>query len=576
MDESRNVADAAETNRWITSLSADGVHADLDWLDASYEDPAWFRSSLAEFDIYGPRPPRKSQPGLRYDLYFDLVYRHVAGGAEAFRWYEGARRWRSLTYAQLHERANARAQVWERAGMRPGQTICLIGDVGPEFLISLVTSLRMGLALSWLQPYGSRFLSHRLECLAPDFLFTEYTHLNRFLTDFPVLLPERESIVPDGGRPRNSAPSGTATVARLFSPLSIAHDKPRALSADTLYQGLLRDLFFAFDLRPGECLAAPGFDDLQWQPHLLLLCLLGGATYVHLLPEQLRNTPQLITNWPLKRLGVSPEVRDIYARRPRNSLACESWFRDPQTQHEAQAWRSFVEAQGLAEIPMSNLLMDSSAGGVILQSIRRKGGSHPWTHPAPGRAWALLDAGGSGEPAVGVTGVFAFADAAGEMNSAGFLLSRQGVEHAFVAPRPGTRRGHVYPTDELLVAVSEIEHVEGVSLVSVPDPSSPQYSLKVLLVFAPNHAIDPECVGNLRQGIESQIEALIGRRFLPDRIEIYPFYPKRDADRIDHTWCANQYRMGLLARKRSSPTHQLLTRLRTYARCSAVGSMEVV
>jgi hypothetical protein len=201
----------------------------------------------------------------------------------------------------------------------------------------------------------------------------------------------------------------------------------------------------------------------------------------------------------------------------------------------------------------------------MLQSIRRRGGAHPWTHPAPGRTWALLDASGNGEPAVGTTGQFALADAAGEMNSTGIFLSRQGVEHAFVAPRPGTRRGQVYPSQELLAVLSEVEHVAGVSLVSMPDPSSPQYSLQVLLVFAPSHTSSPQHFIELRHRIQTQIEGLFGHCFLPDRIELYNLYPKRAAGEVDHTWCANQYRMGLLARKRSSPTYQLLTRLRACA-----------
>lgn len=320
MNESREPADAAETNRWVESLWDDAAHATLDWLDASYEDPAWFRSSLAAFDMHGPRPPRKSQLGVHYDLYFDLVYRHIAGGADAFRWYEGGRTWRSLTYGELHVRANARAHDWDGAGMEPGQTICLISDLGREYLVSLVTALRMGLVFSWLPPYGSRFLAHWLERLAPDFIFTEFAYLNRVRSEAPVLLPERNAKVPDAGRPKSPAPRGRSTVARLFSPLSVAHGDPQVLSADTLYYGLLRDLLFAFDLRPADRPAAPGLDDLQWQPHLLLLCLLAGATYVHLLPEQLKTTPQLLASLPLKALGVSPDVRDVYAGRPPRHL----------------------------------------------------------------------------------------------------------------------------------------------------------------------------------------------------------------------------------------------------------------
>jgi len=517
----------------IASLGDNAASTSLDWLSMTWQAPESFREGLAAYDMKSRRPPRKSRPGALYDFYFDLVYRHVASGADALRWYEDGRRWRSLTYGELHDRSTEREIEWKRAGVRLGNTVALLLDPGREYVVSLVTAMRMGLVISWLPAYGSRYLDRRLEALAPDFVFTNFEHLNRFRMNVPVLLPERRESKPDPGRPKSPTLRGDEPFARLFSPLDLTHDVPRVVTAKAIYFGLLRDLTFAFDLNPGDRLAAPGFDDLQWQPYLVLACLLGGATYVHLEPEQLASAPGLIAGLDLRILGVSPTVRDLYLRQPAVGLDCTSWFRDPQTQHEFELWRRFVEAQKLTETPMQNLLVDSARGEVQLQSIRRTGGIHSWVHPPPGSNWTLFEPGESGEPAAGTTGEFGLAAEGEEPEPTGILLSDHGREYSFVVPRHGSR-----------------------------DPVSAPGTLHALLVFAPDISPGDGVRAEFRARIRSDIRSLLGDCFVPDRIEVYSLYPHRQGDEIDHVWCANQYRMGMLAEKERMESYRVLTEMR--------------
>lgn len=554
--------DRVPPNRaWLQVLDDPSPNAALDWLTEPIPTAEECRVAFASLESGGARPPRRTAPGSTYDLYADLVFRHY-GDVAAFQWLEGGRRLRSLSFASLHAHSTQAAGNWLDHGAKEGSTVCWIGHPGPDFVVSLVTALRLGLVFSWLPPYGSRYLEHRLAQLEPDLIVTEFGHLNRFHSEVGVLVPDRTPPPPVSDRPeaRRSRPDDVAL--RLFSPIREAHDSPRDVTVGELHDGLLRDGLMALALEPGDAVAAPGLDDHQWQPHLILTTLLAGGTYWHLQPEEFRRLTEqqdVTFRW----LGVSSRLRDTLIADPPAGLPCETWFRDPQNVHELQEWKRFTELVGLSDMPSANVLVDSAQGGVILQSVRRPGGAHPWVHPPPGRAWKLLDY-ASGEEAVGQIGEFASGTTPETIEATGTLLGRQGLEWAFGAARPDTRAGVLYPAAELLALLGEVDPAEGVTLLSLPNASSVGMNSQILLRFVS----DPEAEGHEAR-VRQHIDGLLGERFQPDKIATYELFPRKAGDEVDHVWCATQYRMGLLDEKRKSPTHQLLFALRTAVRSMA-------
>lgn len=524
------------------------------WQQESWEDPDGFSAALAVAHV-GRGAPLKSRAGQHYDFFHDLVVRHGNTDRIALRSYDRRSGWQTLGYKQLHEQAARRATEWARQGVKPGAKVCLLYSVGNELLISLVAALGLGACISFLPPVGRRFIAHRLAGLKPDHIAAEPHQVL-------LLQGHEKKLLNSQGQASPAFTSHTykpqEPVGLLFSPLVEPSGTPAPLLAEDAWRGALVDGLLTFGLGSGEHLAAPGFHLLQHLPAFLFATLLRGATYLHLELQDVEANPALLTEHPVRALGVTPALRDVLLRARTQLKNVAHWFRNPEEPIDWQSWRAWVKQCGLATVPSSNVLVDPCAGGAVLVSPRRVRDVHTETPPAPGRRWALHDVNMSGQLAPGDLGVFTLLPNE-ERPPAYLVLTRSYGLYHYGGPRTARREGRVYPAAEVAETVREVGFVRGATVVPAPTGGVAGHYRYVLLVFTGAQA--PQASTWLQE-LRRCIELNLGAEHLPDRTELLPLYPRMVDGQVDEAWCQTQYLTGALYRKSSDPLFQTLTALR--------------
>ena len=555
---------------------------DLAWLERSHVAPGPFFEALYEVLGQVARPgPKSSAQG--YDLYGDLVTRHCGRGAEALRTYDPRRpegeRWRSSSFDELHTRCRRRAAQWVAQGVKPGALLCMVLPAGEEAYISLLTGLRLGAIVSLLEPQGPDFLARRLAALAPAFVVSDDYYVGWLggpdALGAPLLL--------DTGNDEGLPQAGSYTYApaepcaMLFSPLRPEPELPVELGAEQLFRGALRDGAVALALRPGDRLAAPGFDWLQHQPALLCAALIMGATWVELdLPSALAD-PNLIRELPLRSVGLGAELREALSEQ--SGGARPRWdhvFKNPEEPAELVAWREFVDLLELDEVYASNLLIEAASGGALLSSPRRSAkeflAHFLELHAAAGRAWTLLDFSGSGQPSLGEVGVFSLLAGVelegdeGEPSGPSYIClgRRRGPSYLYGGPITPRRAGRVYPAKELLESLGDCPFLEASSVLAFP-AGGQTLAYRFVLVGYVGH----ESVEDFEAGSEARIEEItrvigtrLGEAFQPDHIELFRGFARHSEGEVDHRWCYDQFVSGTTYRKHKSPLFQRMRALR--------------
>lgn len=542
----------------------DGRPPDLAWLERSTREPDPFWSDLVDA-LAPPRGVRpRSRPGERFDLYHDLVIRHLTGpDRPALRWYERARGFQDLSYAELHARVGRKAGEWAAQKVETGDLLAVVLHPGPAWLVALLAALRMGLVVSWLPPLGDLFLGRRLDALKAKHLATDARYLSLLAGREKILLQDSLAAPTYPDRAHTYAPGKPCGM--LFSPLHEPPSEPRPLAADAAFLAAARDGIFVHGLGPGDLLAAPGFHPLQHQPALLFTALLAGATWLEIPVAEVVADPKLLTQFPVQSLGVSAAVRDaLLARNPGKLSGVSHWFRDLEEPFDSEAWARFVAELGLAKVPASSLLVEPIAGGCALQSVRRRHAD--WRAiPAPGQPYVLRDA-ITGKEAAGDHGIFNFA-ARPEKKPAKdghAVVSRSGPELAYGGTPTPRRAGRVYAADEVTEAISGLPFCAGAFVLPLAAGGATARHLFSLFVFT--GAETPEELaakqGERDAAIERTLVSRLGSEFLPDRIAYYPLYPRLKKGAVDLAWCETQYRSGLLAWKSGDPVFLALTAVR--------------
>jgi hypothetical protein len=524
------------------------------WQQESWEDPDGFAAALAAAHA-GRGAPLKSRTGQHYDFFHDLVVRHGHTDQVALRVHERRGGWQVLTYRQLHEQALRRATEWALQGVKAGAKVCLVYAVGSELLVSLAAALGLGACVSFLPAQGKRFLARRLAALKPDHIATE-PHQALLVEGF------EKKILQSRGQASPAFTSHTykpgEPLGLLFSPLVEPSATPVPLLAEDAWRGALVDGVLTYGLGPGEHLAAPGYHLLQHLPAFLLAVLFRGATYLHIDLPELEANPALLTEYPVRALGVTPALRDVTLRARTPLKNVTHWFRNPEEPLDSQAWRGWVQQCGLAGVPSANVLVDPAAGGAVLVSPRRVRDVHTETPPAPGRRWTLQDINMSGQQAPGDLGVLSLVPSDGRPPPYVMLTRSYGVYH-YGGPRAARREGRVYLADEVAETVKGLPFVRGVTVVTAPTGGVAGHYRYVLLVFT---GALPGQPGPWAQEIRRLLELQLGPEHLPDRLEFIPLYARQEEGQVDEAWCQSQFLTGALHRKSQDPLFQALTRLR--------------
>ncbi len=555
------------------SLTAEGFSSPdrPAWLDRSYRDPPGFWQEILQIQKNRFPWPPKSVPFRGYDFYHDIIGRNSGRSAPdsppAFLWYDPGSGWQKITYADLGVQVEKRAAAWRRFGVQAGQTVCILHPLGIDFLVALLTALKLGLVLSVLPPEGRSFMEKRLENLAPDYLATDEILLTRLPAWQNRILPRTgsgEAAAPEKG---NSFLYASGTVAaRLFDPASETPHVPREVTSDALYLAPLRDGMIALGLSPGRTVAAPGFHFLETQPALLLAALLNGATFLHVEPEDIETSPELLIRYPLKAIGISPQVRDILlkTRLPAGSF-WKFWFHNPAESGDLHTWTKFVSALQLEEVLTGNLVWNAAAGGCSLFSFRRPGQPYPFVLPSAGVPWQLRDMTFRDTESLLDFGILSLAVPGlpdEEPRIMPTLLARSHQEWLPAGAAVSGRSGRYYPRPEVLDVIDMLPLDVYFSIVENVSFSENTASF-ILLVFTGTSAKAEEAT--LGRQIRNHIIKEMGTEFVPDRIRFYPLVPRRNTEGgIDHTWCSSEFRNGGLHRKSRHPLYQSLSRLREY------------
>jgi hypothetical protein len=540
----------------------------LAWLEKSYRDPLAFWQALKHTQDSSLPYPGKSTPFGNYDFYHDIVVRNQQNKAPAFCWHDRLTGWQKISYSRLGALVSRKEVVWLKHGVQPGQKVCIVLPLEVKYVVSLLTALKLGLTFSSLPPQGNLFLQNRLEALSPEFIATDEMYLS-------MLAPWRDSIIPeetvgeDSTTPSEHSHSyATGDIVSLcFDPSSETPQAPKEVTSDAAYLCPLRDGSIALGIRPGDVLAAPGFHFLETQPGLLMACLLNGGTYLHLEADDVAENPQLLSEQPIRVLGVSRRLRDILLEKPvKLGKPLYYWFRNPAESMDIELWQRFVEISELENVYSGNVKHEAILGGCSLFSVKRQGQTHSQVLPAAGVPWGLADP-GSGE--VGAYGDFgAFCPATpgqenGEKTAVASILTRSSEGWLFVGSRVSGRTGRTYPVDEILVAISNLPHCSHCCVVEVPafgPDVEPTFAL--LLFVGGRTGVDQASV---RKEVLATIAREMGREFFPNRIQFFPLYPRGDGEgNVDHDWCRDQYLMGALFRKSREEMYRSLAQLREY------------
>jgi hypothetical protein len=528
----------------------------------SWREPARFvRALLAHVAAHGEVAP-KSVPGQGVDLYHDLVARHLRQEREALVYYAAGAGWRRVSFDELHARVTALCGTWEQLGAEPGQGIALVLPVGAEYAVTLLAALRLGLVVSPLPPRGRAFVRTRLQALAPDHVVS----LPRYLPMLGEWSAKQLPAAPDpAARPIPALRSFTAPpdapAARLFSPLGPEPALPVERSADSLFLGLLRDAVVTLGLGPQDRFALPGFDPVQFQPWALMTSLFAGACYLELEEADLMD-PERLSGLAPRVVGVTRAARDALLALP-EPPTLRLWLRNPAEPYDWERWGRF--AQRMAEgrpCRGMNLLANAAFGGAFLASAQL---ADPQLQllPVCAEPWQLGDLTGSGEPALGGSGLYTpLREGAGPQEVGQFLLGQSGAGFALAGSLTLLSEGQVYPEDEAVALATELSSVLGAEVALAAHPGTELNRAHVTLVVFRDPLQPESAVGELRAELEERLALELGPRALPHLFRFYPLVPRRAEGGIDRDWCRWQFMGGALDKKRKEPMFRAAARLR--------------
>ncbi|WP_437594397.1 AMP-binding protein [Sorangium sp. So ce1000] len=533
------------------------------FLPATYEAPARLRRALY---AHASRRPGglKSRPDEGYDVYHDCVVVHLGKRRRAFV-SVGAAGDEELSYENLHLRAGALAATWKGAGVSPGQAIAVVLPLSVEYVVALLAALRLGAVVSALPPLGATFVRDRLDRLAPDHVVIAERHRHLAGQREASLLPTAASSRWDGAQPSHwYAPDEPA--ARLLPVFGDPSAEPVELTAAALHEALLRDGLLVLGLDATDTLAAPGFDPVQFQPHLVLATLAAGAAYAEVAPEDVAADPRVLERAGVTVLGVARGLRDVALRRgaaavPRSTRA---WFHSLTEVVEPDLWDAFARALWARKVPGFCVAGAAAAAGVHLFTPPSPPSIVPRVWPAPGRAWLLAELAAGTLPALNAAGMYTpLRDE--EPDLAGLprlVLVREHDGFVFAGAIDVGRDTQSYPTAEVARVVERHPAVRHAAVVVSPGKSTNDAKITAIAFVEDERGSD----GRIRlpvgaRVIAALIEREMGKPFAPDRIEIFPLRPRLAGGVVDEAWCRAQYLSGALHEKARSELFVLLSRL---------------
>lgn len=475
--------------------------------------------------------PAKSIPFEAYNFYHDCITRYCNGSGIALKSIDEQGHLTTWTYKQVDTLvSNLLPSLQEM-----GEKIALYLPRGIHFIVGLMATLRLGRKIAVVPPddpyFGEGMQKALLDQISPDGILTLSAFHHRIKDKKTLLLdvePKREF----NDVPSYSYQSGE--IVQLFPTGDI--------DANTSYLCPLRDGRLTLKLKQGTTWARPLTSMVDDEPAATLTALLAGATIV------LSARPESLTEEAIEILGVSPVLQKAWTIRPSPVInKLRLWYKNPLygTPFDLPV---FIALNKLEKIPALDLLFSPNNGGIILCS--KPHDPQRLLHPNFGIPWKLLQLNGSEEEALDGVGLFHIYPKTKKK----IVLSK--IQDAFWISRSvePLKEGCPYPVTELEVAVERLPFVNACVIATQNNPQDMHGSLFILLVFVspkkdsePWNLILAEC-----------IERHIGKAFVPDKIFIFPFYPKKKEGKADKQWVLSQFYNGALFHKLKHPIYHLI------------------
>lgn len=543
-------------------LHRDGTARPNPLLHDSWQRRQEFGSALLSYFAKQGRTPIKSSPEAGVDFYHDIVLRHIGLETPALIAPRAPLQPpTSVRFAELHVACTARCAAWRVAGVSAGDSLCIVGNLGIELLVALLSGLRLGLVITLLPAGGPDYLRTRLQRLKPRYVALE-PHYRRLLSDEDWqghILPQTAqgaAVAAAASALGSHTYEATQPAFALYSPLRAPDAAPCVLSAGEAYVAAVRDGLLLLQLTVGCTVAAPDRPLLAHQPALLLCTLLHGGTFLHNLPPDAKPPSGALP--AVQILFVSRALRErMLDQHARPLPGVRLWLVDSSEAAERR-WQDFAAHTALLAVPAMSAWLDSAAGGCLLFSPPQLGAPPTQLLPAPGLSFSFQWAGNPQLAARSGPGVLR--SPADDGASLGIHLSPLESGYVYGGSIESLHHGARYPAAEVEAVVGMLPFVDtAAAILQVGRSDEP-----ILFVFLGPEPLDiaRELSAARRGAVRDQIATRLGAEFVPTQIELLAMYPRRSERQIDREWLQRTYQEGALREREEQPLFRLLDRLR--------------
>ncbi len=538
-------------DQMISSLIVDGYDPAerLDWLEKSYTEPKdFYKKLLASYHKkYGYS--NKSQVFRQYDFYYDIFEKKHNPEDVAYIHYDSSDKRHEVTYKILRQLVDTRANDWLLRGACNGQLICLVYNLGLEYVVCVLAALKIGLILSFLSPSRPYLLKKQLQILDPDYISTDATHalgINEFHKKIIDHMPKDPKGLTGDTHKRSWAFISEQNVAKLFDYSTDQLFEPFDITCDELYLNSIRDGLLALDLKPGDIFAAPGYSYCETQPAMLLSVLLTGAAFLDIKPENYQRSPRILLDYPISILGINLALRKFIQEKQIDIFRfCRFWFRNPAPSTEYNKWYLFIKKSGIDHILTGVLKWQTQIGGLLFFSRRRKGLAIEYLMPSAGLDWSLSAFVGNDDIPEDF-GILSVSSINGTKLSPYFVVKSMD-EWLLLGSRFKEKQGKHYPRESVVAFIRQTHICKYFFIAERPRPAGNTVSFDLVIFTGSKTNID---YSGTSDKINRKIVGAMGKEYCPDNILYYPMLPRLNADAsVDEAWCQSQYINGGLSQK---------------------------
>jgi hypothetical protein len=527
------------------------------WLEATHAAPERFWAAAYEH-MAKRSSPIKDGTATVFDFYQDAVAVHAGRGRHALI-AEGEFGDVSVSYADLNDGAGGLGAAWREMGVGPGSCIALLSQLGPDYLVQLVTSLGLGAVVCPLPVQGGRITRARMDALKPDYVVGSERQLKDLGEGPWQALPARARPDPSGLRGHGYAAADP--VLRLFPVYGEEIDTPIELTAAVLHGAILRDGLCTLALEASDTVAAPGFAQHVFQPTLLLSVLLFGARWSEWSPKNGQLDPALIERHAVTVLGVRQSLREqLLDKKQWPGRTVRLWLRLLTDKLDSQRWEELAACASRANVAYCNWAYSTAAGGALLAGPPQRGILGFDALPGAGQTWQLDEPGARELPALSEYAQYVpTIEGKPAPGVPRLIVNRQQRVWQCTGSLDLGPDAMTYPTAAVIAHAELDPLVAHASVVLTPSAQINRCSIALLVFTHP--LLDEARAREIPARVCRSLRAEFGADFEPTRVEVYPLRPRMSEDGIDHEWCRSQFKGGALNVKSKSEVFKALSRL---------------